>query len=135
MIVCIFEYVQWRRALNDRLAPGYLNRDQGRRPHLEVAIDRRQRLPARDNSCPQTAAFAAEDGVRAREVRRVQQRRDLRQRDAVGQQLEEGRLGAAGARAREARDHRRLGLYPIVTLQYSSTTSYQVSYHIQYLFF
>jgi hypothetical protein len=28
-----------------------------------------------------------------------------------------------------------LGLYPIVTLQYSSTTLYQVSYHIQYLFF
>jgi hypothetical protein len=24
-----------------------------------------------------------------------------------------------------------LGLYPIVTLQYSSTTSYQVAYHIQ----
>jgi hypothetical protein len=29
----------------------------------------------------------------------------------------------------------RVGLYPIVTLQYSSTTLYQVSYHIQYLFF
>ena len=28
-----------------------------------------------------------------------------------------------------------VGLYSIVTLQYSSTTSYQVSYHIQYLFF
>ena len=28
----------------------------------------------------------------------------------------------------------RLGFYPIVTLQYSSTTSYQVSYHIQQLF-
>ena len=28
-----------------------------------------------------------------------------------------------------------LGLHPIVTLQYSSTTLYQVSYHIQYLFF
>ena len=28
-----------------------------------------------------------------------------------------------------------LGLYPIVTLQYSSTTLYQASYHIQYLFF
>jgi hypothetical protein len=28
-----------------------------------------------------------------------------------------------------------LGLYPIVTFQYSSTTLYQVSYHIQYLFF
>jgi hypothetical protein len=27
-----------------------------------------------------------------------------------------------------------LGLYPIVTFQYSSTTSYQVSYHIQYMF-
>jgi hypothetical protein len=26
-----------------------------------------------------------------------------------------------------------LGLYPIVTFQYSSTTLYQVSYHIQYL--
>jgi hypothetical protein len=25
----------------------------------------------------------------------------------------------------------RLGLYPIVTFQYSSTTLYQVSYHIQ----
>jgi hypothetical protein len=30
---------------------------------------------------------------------------------------------------------RRVGLYPIVTFQYSSTTLYQVSYHIQYLFF
>jgi hypothetical protein len=30
---------------------------------------------------------------------------------------------------------RAVGLYPIVTLQYSSTASYQVSYHIQYLFF
>jgi hypothetical protein len=29
----------------------------------------------------------------------------------------------------------RIGLYPIVTFQYSSTTLYQVSYHIQYLFF
>jgi hypothetical protein len=28
-----------------------------------------------------------------------------------------------------------LGLYPIVTFQYSSTTLYQVSYHIRYLFF
>ena len=28
-----------------------------------------------------------------------------------------------------------VGLYPIVTLQHSSTTSYQVSYHIRYLFF
>ena len=28
-----------------------------------------------------------------------------------------------------------VGLYPIVTFQYSSTTSYQVSYHIRYLFF
>ena len=28
-----------------------------------------------------------------------------------------------------------LGLYPIVIFQYSSTTLYQVSYHIQYLFF
>ena len=27
-----------------------------------------------------------------------------------------------------------LGLYPIVTLQYSSTTLYQVSYHIRSLF-
>ena len=29
----------------------------------------------------------------------------------------------------------RLGLYPIVTFQYSSTTLFQISYHIQYLFF
>ena len=28
----------------------------------------------------------------------------------------------------------RVGLYPIATLQYSSTTLYQVSYHIQSLF-
>jgi hypothetical protein len=28
-----------------------------------------------------------------------------------------------------------LGQYPIVTFQYSSTTLYQVSYHIQSLFF
>jgi hypothetical protein len=28
-----------------------------------------------------------------------------------------------------------IGLYPIVTFQYSSATLYQVSYHIQYLFF
>ena len=28
-----------------------------------------------------------------------------------------------------------IGIYPIVTLRYSSTTLYQVSYHIQYLFF
>ena len=28
-----------------------------------------------------------------------------------------------------------LGLYPIVTFQYSSTTLYQFSYHIQLLFF
>jgi hypothetical protein len=31
--------------------------------------------------------------------------------------------------------HPDLGLYPIVTFQYSSTTLYQVSYHIQYLVF
>ena len=29
----------------------------------------------------------------------------------------------------------KVGLHPIVTFQYSSTTLYQVSYHIQYLFF
>jgi hypothetical protein len=29
----------------------------------------------------------------------------------------------------------RVGSYPIVTFQYSSTTLYQFSYHIQYLFF
>ena len=28
-----------------------------------------------------------------------------------------------------------VGLYPIVTFQYRSTTLYKVSYHIQYLFF
>ena len=28
-----------------------------------------------------------------------------------------------------------VGLYPIVTFQYSSTALYQVSYHIRYLFF
>ena len=28
-----------------------------------------------------------------------------------------------------------VGLYPIVTFQYSATTLYQVSYHIQHLFF
>ena len=28
-----------------------------------------------------------------------------------------------------------VGSYPIVTFQYSSTTLYQFSYHIQYLFF
>jgi hypothetical protein len=28
-----------------------------------------------------------------------------------------------------------LGVYPIATFQYGSTTSYQVSYHIQQLFF
>jgi hypothetical protein len=28
-----------------------------------------------------------------------------------------------------------LGLYPIVTFEYSSTALYQVSYHIQHLFF
>ena len=31
--------------------------------------------------------------------------------------------------------NRDLGLYPIVTSQCSSTTLYQVSYHIQWLFF
>jgi hypothetical protein len=35
----------------------------------------------------------------------------------------------------EAEAEVRLGIYPIVTFQYSSTTLYQVSYHIQYLFF
>jgi hypothetical protein len=34
-----------------------------------------------------------------------------------------------------SRSASRLGLYPIVTLQCSSTTVYQVSYHIQSLFF
>jgi hypothetical protein len=29
----------------------------------------------------------------------------------------------------------RVGLYPIVTFQHTSTTLYQVSYHIQYMFF
>ena len=34
-----------------------------------------------------------------------------------------------------ARAGRALGLYPIVNFQYSSTTLYQVSYHIKYLLF
>jgi hypothetical protein len=42
------------------------------------------------------------------------------------------RLLAHLARAAGARH---LGLHPIVTFQYSSTTLYQASYHIQYLFF
>ena len=29
----------------------------------------------------------------------------------------------------------KVGLYPIIAFQYSSTTLYQVSYHIQWLFF
>jgi hypothetical protein len=43
----------------------------------------------------------------------------------------------AGGRARRAPKPLNLevGLYPIVTFQYSSTTLCQVSYHIQYLFF
>ena len=32
-------------------------------------------------------------------------------------------------------DEDEVGLYPIVTLQYSSTTLYQVSYHIRWLLF
>jgi hypothetical protein len=39
-------------------------------------------------------------------------------------------LGRAGAALDES-----LGLYPIVTSQYSSTTLYHVSYHMQSLFF
>ena len=49
----------------------------------------------------------------------------------------EHRLGSAGLlgdRALEEVDPR-LGLYPIVTSQYSSTALCQVSYHVQYLFF
>jgi hypothetical protein len=59
----------------------------------------------------------------------------------AGQTVGEGLLGGHGLVARVARHPalppraEDLGLYPIVTFQYSSTTLYQVSYHIQYLFF
>ena len=50
-----------------------------------------------------------------------------------------GRAAAAGARHGAALPRQavggRLGLYPIITFQYGSTTLYQVSYHMQYLFF
>ena len=46
--------------------------------------------------------------------------------DILRKEREAARVEAAAAR---------LGSYPIVTFQYSSTTLYQVSYHIQYLFF
>jgi hypothetical protein len=42
------------------------------------------------------------------------------------------RLTFRGAREEGAAE---VGLYPLVTFQYSATTLYQVSYHIQYLFF
>ena len=49
-----------------------------------------------------------------------------------------GRAGWAAAlrRGQAIRDaFIQVGLYPIVTSQYSSTTLYKVSYHIQSLFF
>ena len=45
------------------------------------------------------------------------------------------RLRMADARALLGVDGPGLGVYPIVTFQYSSTTLCHVSYHIQYLFF
>jgi hypothetical protein len=41
----------------------------------------------------------------------------------------------AGAGAGASAGGAQVGLYPIVTSQYSSTTSYRVSYHIRSLFF
>ena len=52
-----------------------------------------------------------------------------------------GTIGTFGARQhplswfREQVLRLRLGLYPTDTFQYTSTTLYQVSYHIKYLFF
>jgi hypothetical protein len=44
-------------------------------------------------------------------------------------------LGVARVLAAPARDGLAVGLYPVVTFQCSSTTLYQVSDHIQELFF
>jgi hypothetical protein len=44
-------------------------------------------------------------------------------------------VAARVRRALRGAGRARLGLYPVVTFQYSSTALYQVSYHIQYLFF
>jgi hypothetical protein len=52
--------------------------------------------------------------------------------DAV---LRQRRRQALAPRSLEHRLDRHLGLYPIVTLQYSSTPLYQVSYHIQCMFY
>jgi hypothetical protein len=66
--------------------------------------------------------------VRARRALNRQKRRFRPgQAVAVFERTPEGRGGGAGVVA--------VGLYPIVIFQYSSTTLYQVSYHIQYLFF
>ena len=48
---------------------------------------------------------------------------------------EDPRLSQASYMSRWHPEPVALGLYPIATLQCSSTTLYQVCYHIQYLFF
>ena len=56
-------------------------------------------------------------------------------RDRRGQQAGLQEVAQEEGRRRGERLPRHLGLYPIVTFQYRSTTLYQISYHIQYLFF
>jgi hypothetical protein len=101
--------------------------------HANVEVERRERerdevertLRARLDKSERSLAHA---GARARE--RDEAERSLKAR----LDKSERSLAQAGARARE-RDEVEIGLYPIITFQYSSTTLFQVSYHIQYLFF
>ena len=65
-------------------------------------------------------------------------RRELRRRRPVVRRVDPRQLTerrAGNPTVSESTRSVGVGLYPIVTFQYSPTTLYQVSYHIQYLFF
>jgi hypothetical protein len=56
---------------------------------------------------------------------------DLCTREYLTQDVSSVSVAVIAATTCTRRGRHRLGLYPIVTFQYSSTTLYQFSYHIQ----
>jgi hypothetical protein len=125
MIVCIFENVQWRWALNDRLALGYGR--NGRRGLVQGydAERGRYKLVVALSLCTTVHSFYTKFAkILCTSISETTVRPNPRYKLVVP-----GRERSLSVRLDRCRLESRA--YPIVTFQYSSTTLSQFSYHIQ----